>query len=121
MLGLGCNPVLVKGNKEQFLSWLGDGLWGGDIRFPADSGSIHWPSLESEADRSACRKLNLLSFLLFQRSTLPRFFLQCLRISMPELATIYDYMRAHATLLGERILQEYPALHPVRRSSLPSN
>ena len=30
---------------------------------------------------------------------------------MPELATIYDYMRAHATLLGERILQEYPALH----------
>jgi hypothetical protein len=46
MLGLGCNPVLVKGNKEQFLSWLGDGLWGGDIRFPTYSGSIHWPSLE---------------------------------------------------------------------------
>jgi hypothetical protein len=46
MLGLGCNPVLVKGNKEQFLSWLGDGLWGGDIRFPAYSGSIYWPSLE---------------------------------------------------------------------------
>src|SRR5579864_4406265 len=31
---------------------------------------------------------------------------------MSELTTIYDYMRAHATLLGERILQEYPALHP---------
>ena len=30
---------------------------------------------------------------------------------MPELSTIYDYMRAHATLLGERILREYPALH----------
>src|SRR5882724_9036915 len=30
---------------------------------------------------------------------------------MPELATIYDYMRANATLLGERILQEYPALY----------
>src|SRR6266550_2548163 len=30
---------------------------------------------------------------------------------MPELTTIYDYMRAHAALLGERILQEYPALH----------
>jgi hypothetical protein len=29
----------------------------------------------------------------------------------PELCTIYDYMRAHAALLGERILQEYPALH----------
>jgi superfamily II DNA or RNA helicase len=31
---------------------------------------------------------------------------------MPELSTIYDYMRSHAKLLGERILQEYPALHP---------
>ncbi len=31
---------------------------------------------------------------------------------MPELFTIYDYMRANANLLGERILQEYPALHP---------
>jgi len=30
---------------------------------------------------------------------------------MPELSTIYDYMRAHANLLGERILQECPALH----------
>jgi superfamily II DNA or RNA helicase len=30
---------------------------------------------------------------------------------MPELSTIYDYMRAHASLLGERILREYPALH----------
>jgi superfamily II DNA or RNA helicase len=30
---------------------------------------------------------------------------------MAELCTIYDYMRGHATLLGERILQQYPALH----------
>src|SRR6266567_5078923 len=30
---------------------------------------------------------------------------------MSQLSTIYDYMRAHSTLLGERILQEYPALH----------
>src|SRR5690348_13029055 len=30
---------------------------------------------------------------------------------MLELSTIYDYMRAHASLLGTRILQEYPALH----------
>jgi superfamily II DNA or RNA helicase len=29
---------------------------------------------------------------------------------MPELSTIYDYMRTHASLLGDRILQEYPAL-----------
>ena len=31
---------------------------------------------------------------------------------MPELATIYDYMRAHATMLGEQIQQEYTAMHP---------
>src|SRR2546430_14202828 len=30
---------------------------------------------------------------------------------MPELCTIYDYMRSHAALLGERILREYRALH----------
>ena len=36
---------------------------------------------------------------------------------MPELTTIYDYMRANAPLLGERILQEYPALH---RSTMQS-
>lgn len=46
MLGLGCSPVLVRGNKEQFLSWLSDGLWGGDIHVPAESGPIRWPSLD---------------------------------------------------------------------------
>lgn len=45
-LGIACNPVLVKGNKEEFLSWLSDGLWGGTIHFPADSGPIRWPSLD---------------------------------------------------------------------------
>ena len=30
---------------------------------------------------------------------------------MPELATIYEYMRTYAVHLGERILREYPALH----------
>jgi superfamily II DNA or RNA helicase len=30
---------------------------------------------------------------------------------MAELSTIYDYMRSYSRLLGERILQEYPALH----------
>jgi hypothetical protein len=30
---------------------------------------------------------------------------------MLEPSTIYDYMRSHASLLGERILEEYPALH----------
>jgi len=36
--------VLIKGEKKQFLDW----LWGVEseaIRFPAETGSIHWPSL----------------------------------------------------------------------------
>src|SRR5579864_9113576 len=32
---------------------------------------------------------------------------------MPELSTIYDYMRAHAGLLGTRILEQFPALQQV--------
>jgi len=32
---------------------------------------------------------------------------------MPELTTIYDYMRTYAGLLGERILEQFPALHRV--------
>jgi hypothetical protein len=38
---------------------------------------------------------------------------------MPKLFTIYDYMRAHANLLGERILQEYPALHQFNAAVSP--
>jgi len=30
---------------------------------------------------------------------------------MAELDTIYTYLRAYSQSLGERILQEYPALH----------
>jgi superfamily II DNA or RNA helicase len=33
---------------------------------------------------------------------------------MSELSTIYDYMRAHANLLGTRILDQFPALHQVQ-------
>jgi superfamily II DNA or RNA helicase len=32
---------------------------------------------------------------------------------MPELSTIYDYMRAHAGLLGARILEQFPALQQI--------
>jgi hypothetical protein len=44
-LGIGCNPVLIKGEKEQFLSWLSWGVESEAIRLPAESGSIRWPSL----------------------------------------------------------------------------
>ena len=45
ILGTGCDPVLVKGTKEQFLDWLSWGVESEAIRFPAVPGSIHWPPL----------------------------------------------------------------------------
>jgi hypothetical protein len=44
-LGIGCDPVIVQGEKEQLLDWLSWGVESEAIRFPAETGSIHWPSL----------------------------------------------------------------------------
>jgi hypothetical protein len=44
-LGIGCNPVLVKGEKEQFLDWLSWGVESEAIRLPSETGTIRWPSL----------------------------------------------------------------------------
>jgi hypothetical protein len=42
-LGIGCDPVIVRGTKEQFLDWLSWGVESGAIRFPHETGSIRWP------------------------------------------------------------------------------
>lgn len=47
-LGIGCAPVLVKGEKDQFLSWLSWAVESGAVSIPAATGSIHWPSLRLE-------------------------------------------------------------------------
>jgi hypothetical protein len=44
-LGIGCGPVIVKGEREQFLDWLSWGVESEAIRFPAETGSIRWPSV----------------------------------------------------------------------------
>jgi len=44
-LGIGCDPVIVKGEKEQFLDWLSWGVESEAIRFPTQTGSIHWPAV----------------------------------------------------------------------------
>ncbi len=44
-LGIGCAPVLVKGDKEQFLDQLSWGVESGAISFPAETGPIRWPGL----------------------------------------------------------------------------
>jgi hypothetical protein len=48
VLGIGCDPVMVKGGKEQFLDWLSWGVESGAVRFPAETGSIRWPSMKLE-------------------------------------------------------------------------
>lgn len=47
-LGIGCNPVIIKGEKEQFLDWLSWGVESGAVRFPEDTGPVCWPSLNLE-------------------------------------------------------------------------
>lgn len=42
LLGLGCSPVLVKGNKQTFLKWIGRALRERLIRIPEKNGSIFW-------------------------------------------------------------------------------
>ncbi len=42
LLGLGCSPVLVKGNKQTFLKWIGRALRERLIRLPEQSGPISW-------------------------------------------------------------------------------
>jgi hypothetical protein len=44
-LGIGCNPVIIKGEKEQLVDWLSWGVESGAINFPAESGSIRWRGL----------------------------------------------------------------------------
>ena len=44
-LGIGCDPVIVKGQKEEFLDWLSWGVESGGVRLPAETGSIRWPGL----------------------------------------------------------------------------
>jgi hypothetical protein len=45
LLGLGCEPVLIKGNKDQFLAWLSQGVKAGELKFPEQAGPTLWPPL----------------------------------------------------------------------------
>jgi hypothetical protein len=45
VLGIGCDPVMVEGTKEQFLDWLSWGVESEAIRFPKETGPIRWPAL----------------------------------------------------------------------------
>lgn len=47
-LGIGCDPVMVKGTKDQLLDWLSWGVESGAISFPTQTGSIRWPRVNLE-------------------------------------------------------------------------
>jgi hypothetical protein len=47
-LGIGCDPVIVKAAKEQFLDWVSWGIESGAIRFPTETGSVRWPGMKLE-------------------------------------------------------------------------
>lgn len=47
-LGVGCRPVIISGEKEQFLDWLSWGVESGAIHLPVESRPIHWPALSLE-------------------------------------------------------------------------
>lgn len=42
LVGIGCQPVLVKGTKGEFLSWLSRGVRRGQLEFPSRNGPIQW-------------------------------------------------------------------------------
>jgi hypothetical protein len=46
LLGIGCDPVLIKGTKNGFLKWLGHGVGRGFLSMPDNNGRIEWPRFE---------------------------------------------------------------------------
>jgi hypothetical protein len=48
VLGIGCNPVIVKGEKDHFLDWLSWGVESGAVRFPDEAGPIRWAAMTLE-------------------------------------------------------------------------
>ena len=45
LIGIGCDPVLVRGQRDQFLDWLGQGVAAKELVFPSENGSIAWPRI----------------------------------------------------------------------------
>lgn len=48
VLGIGCDPVIIRGTKEEFLEWLSWGVESGAVRFPEETGPVNWPATNLE-------------------------------------------------------------------------
>jgi hypothetical protein len=44
-LGIGCRPVIISGEKEQFVDWLSWGVESEAVRFPKQTGPVRWPAM----------------------------------------------------------------------------
>jgi hypothetical protein len=47
-LGIGCNPVLIKGDNEQFFDWLSRSVESEAVKFPPENGPIRWANLSRQ-------------------------------------------------------------------------
>jgi hypothetical protein len=45
LIGIGCNPVLIKGPKGLFMNCISRGLRDGKLQFPQSNGSIEWSAM----------------------------------------------------------------------------
>jgi len=52
LMGLGCSPIVVSGNKSTFLKWIGKALREGLIWIPGTNGSITWKLPSNFLERS---------------------------------------------------------------------
>src|SRR6266436_4450961 len=57
LLGLGCSPVLVKGNKQTFLAWIGRALKQRLIGMPKENGAVHWKLPKNFLERAGSSAL----------------------------------------------------------------
>ena len=51
LLGLGCSPVLIRGNKPTFLKWISKAIRERSIHIPNENGSPSWQSTRAFLDR----------------------------------------------------------------------
>ncbi len=58
LLGLGCSPVLVKGNKDRFLGWIGKALKQHLISIPEGNSAISWKFSTDFVGGQSCQSLH---------------------------------------------------------------
>jgi hypothetical protein len=46
LFGIGCDPVIIQGDRDKFLAWLGEGVAAGTLEFPSQNGPILWPTIK---------------------------------------------------------------------------